>query len=124
MDAIKYFKEKKRMTNGCKSSSCKTCPLSVKDNNVDQFCTDLELEYPEKAVEIVEKWAEGHPVKTRQSELLKLFPNALVGEDGVLTVCPCSVEKSFEAQCNTRHCNECCKDYWLVEIRNEEVGRE
>lgn len=119
MDAIKYFESKKRMTNGCKSSSCKTCPLSTKNNNVNQCCTDFEMEYPKEAVEIVEKWAEEHPLKTRQSELLKLIPNARVDEDGVLDICPRSVERLFEYECNNRICRECRKEYWIVEIGEE-----
>lgn len=120
MDAVKYFETKKRMTNGCKSSSCKTCPLSTQNNNLNQFCTDFEMEYTKEAVEIVEKWAKDNPVKTKQSEFLKLFPNARVYEDGVLTVCPRAAEKSFEAQCNIRPCRECCEDYWLAEVDEEE----
>lgn len=93
MDIIRYFELKKRMTNGCKL--CNNCPLSTQNNNLNRFCIDFEYEYPEKAVEIVEKWAEEHPPKTRQSEFLKLIPNADVDKDGVLDVCPRSVERLF-----------------------------
>ena len=119
MDAIKYFEIKKRMTEGCKSSSCKTCPLSVQDNNVDQFCTDLELEYPEKVVEIVEKWAEEHPAKTRMSELLKKFPKAEVlkyGHDEYIDICPVSIDTT--RTCPNGECKNCKLEYWNEEVEN------
>ena len=122
MDAIRYFEIKKRMTNGCKSaSSCNSCPLSTENNNLNQYCIDFELLYPEKAVEIVEKWAKENPLKTRQSEFLKIIPNADVDEDGVLGVCPRNVDTSFESQCKAKSsCLECRKEYWLAEVEHED----
>lgn len=117
MDIIRYFKLKKRMTNGCKL--CNNCPLSTQNNNLNQFCIDFEFEYPEKAVEIVEKWAEEHPAKTRQSEFLKMFPNAPMDSYGIVTNCPLEMDETFEADC-TITCDKCCRSYWLAEIEEEE----
>ena len=109
------------MTKGCnKLSFCVNCPLSIRNNCTEEICGDFEMEYPEKAVEIVEKWAEEHPTRTRQSEFLKLIPNADTDKDGVLDVCPRSVERLFEIVCSNRTCSECRKEYWLVEIGEEE----
>lgn len=119
MDAIKYFKEKKRMTNDC-NIDCIDCKLSKFSNGTEKLCRKFELEHPEEAIAIVEKWAEEHPPKTRQSEFLKLIPNADVDKDGVLDICPRSVERLFEYQCNNRICSECRKEYWLVEIGEKE----
>lgn len=117
MDIIRYFELKKRMTNGCKL--CNNCPLSTQNNNLNRFCIDFEYEYPEKAVEIVEKWAEKHPVKTRQSELLKLFPNAPRRKNGSLAVCPAAVDATYQTRCNNYDCEECSKDYWLTKVGDE-----
>ena len=57
-------------------------------------------EYTEKSVQIVEQWAKEHPIKTRQSQLLRMFPNAMINEsDGVLCITPCKIEgKSIGCQ--------------------------
>lgn len=116
MDAIKYFETKKRMTKGC-YISCNDCPFAQHNNDMGEDCGDFEMNYPEKAVEIVEKWAKEHPVKTRQSELLKLFPNAPI-HDGVVYTCPFNVDITFETDCSIP-CTECHKDYWLTKVGDE-----
>ena len=67
MDAVKFLKEKARMTNEC-NILCDDCPVHA-------YCNHSEGKNAERMVAIVEKWAEEHPVKTRQSEFLKMFPN-------------------------------------------------
>lgn len=62
-------------------------------------CRTFIEEYPDKAKEIVEKWAEEHPIKTRQDAYLQLFPNALMDEDGILTVRPCFADKKMYYTC-------------------------
>ena len=70
MDAVKYVKALRRM---CKSqTSCNICALYSENGCMGaNRCEDAE-----KVVLIVEQWAKDHPVKTRQSEFLKMFPNA------------------------------------------------
>ena len=74
-------------------------------------------EYTEKSVQIVEQWAKEHPIKTRQSEFLRMFPNAMINEsDGVLCITPCKIEgKSIGCQ-NGKSCGECRREYWLTEV--------
>lgn len=81
MDVITFFKEKQRMTKECTIECCK-CPLSYENNEEGLACSILERYYPEKAVEIIENWSKKHPIKTRQSEFLKLYPKAAL-KDGV-----------------------------------------
>ena len=122
MDAVKYFKLKARMTNadecGECQSSCNDCKLSARNNGKDLYCTGLEFKHPEKAVEIVEKWAAEHPVKTRQSEFLKIFPNAKLNEDGELLILPCHIYFRYtpEEGCDGTGCTKCKKEYWLEEV--------
>lgn len=80
MDAVEYLIEKRRATGNC-NGACSQCIISSYKNGIGCSCNDLELRYPEKAVEIVEKWAAEHPKKTRQSEFLKMFPNARIRGD-------------------------------------------
>lgn len=87
MDAVKYVKTQYRL---CRSKdSCSECPLQDKENCC---CIMDTIEYVEKAVQIVEQWAKDHPVKTRQSEFLKKFPNATTYRD-IISIPPCSMEK-------------------------------
>ena len=67
-----------------------------------------------RAVKFVEQWAAAHPVKTRQSEFLKLFPNAQT-DSGCLNACPMDVFGNTGIDCNKRTCFECKKAFWLAE---------
>ena len=68
------------------------------------------------AVKFVERWAAEHPAKTRQSELLKLFPNAHVDLEGCLRINPCNIFGKKVAECAGYTCAECRKAFWLVEV--------
>nr|DAQ59424.1 MAG TPA: hypothetical protein [Caudoviricetes sp.] len=85
-----YFAEKARMTKRAKNGLCKlgcsNCPLCSINNNKGQSCTAFEMLYPEKAIEIVQKWSNEHPQKTYLSEFLKNYPNAELNH-GVPRVC-------------------------------------
>ena len=76
MDAVKFVDAYIRMCS--QGLDCEDCPLYQSDE-ID-FCTAVpqkrSREGAEKVVQIVEQWAKEHPVKTRQSEFLKLFPDA------------------------------------------------
>lgn len=67
------------------------------------------------AVKFVERWATAHPTKTRQSEFLKLFPNAQT-DSGCLNACPMDVFGNTGIDCNKRTCFECKKEFWLAEV--------
>lgn len=87
-----YFAEKRRMTKKRKlygdtymcELNCANCPLNSSNNGASDktSCSDFETFYPEKAVEIVQKWSDEHPQKTYLSELLKAFPNAQLNDSG------------------------------------------
>lgn len=78
MDAVKFFKEMERMCkahcdNPYGERDCKGCPLEI---SVDE-CMRVEMEEPEKIVEIVEiveRWSKEHPVKTYKDDFLEKFP--------------------------------------------------
>ena len=65
---------------------------------------------------------ERKPKKTRQSEFLKMFPNAEL-EEGVLMITPCIVDstvKTDTCEPNLIMCEECAKAYWNEEVENKE----
>ena len=82
MNAVDYLKAKGRMTGNC-HILCRDCPL---DN-----CSKLEIDYPEQAVEIVEKWAKENPVKTYLSVLLEKLPNMPLNKEGIPKFCPTAI---------------------------------
>lgn len=95
-------------------------PWEGEENEVYEY---LDIRNPEKAVEIVEKWAAEHPAKTRQSEFLKMFPNAkLYDGEKLLAYYPCDmdVRRSFkDEKCAAfkGDCYMCRKEYWNEEMR-------
>lgn len=78
---------------------------------------DASVESIEEMISIVEQWAKEHPVKTRQSEFLRMFPNADFCQD-VINISPCSIEKEMKKCCGDMECDECKRTYWLTEVTN------
>ena len=81
-----YFIEKLRMTkrtkNGLCEIKCSNCPLCSNRNGEGLPCPEFEMYYPEKAIEIVQRWSDEHPRRTYLSEFLKNYPNARLKIDG------------------------------------------
>ena len=117
MDALEFLKERKRMCNSF-VPSCDGCPLE------DKVCTitdNLSDEVYKKNIDIVEQWSKENPIKTRQSEFLKMFPEALTADDGVLDICPMSLCESYRDEyraCSNLEipCDECARKFWMQEV--------
>lgn len=87
-----YFAEKRRMTKRRKiHGNAYMCKIDYSNCSVDSLnngtndnisCSDFEAFYPEKAIAIVQKWSDEHPQKTYLTELLKIFPNTPLNDDG------------------------------------------
>lgn len=83
-----YFAEKQRMTKRTKKGlceiSCNDCPLYNDNNGTSEglSCGCLEMHYPKQAIEVVQRWSDKHPQKTYLTELLKIFPNTPLNDDG------------------------------------------
>ena len=105
MDAVEFIKQVRRMGKA----------------KGEAICFKLE-EIDTEIVEQVEKWAKEHPVKTRQSELLKLFPEANMLCDEYLNICPaqlsseCRDKETGGCYDTGMDCVKCKRDYWLKEI--------
>jgi hypothetical protein len=79
------------------------------------------MDHPKESVAVVEKWAEEHPCKTRQSEFLARWPAARLDERGVLTILPCQMNpiqyRTPEDKCATgMMCMDCRKKFWGQEV--------
>ena len=109
MDAVKFIKEYERMCSSIQE--CNECPLDFLYR--EGICSLVPVKYPERAVSAVEKWSAEHPQKTRQSEFLKLFPNAKMAY-GIIDICPEYIDENFE--CRNNYCLKCKKKYWLEEV--------
>ena len=113
MDAVEFLKVLGRLCNNYLCGD--NCPL------IDS-CDDESDDGYVRKVQIVEQWAKEHPAKTRQSEFLKQWPDAEVGDDGYPSVAPCQLYKDIEEKdengvcCKNCGCAECRRDFWLKEI--------
>ncbi len=106
MDAVKFLQERNRMF----LSGAATPGIGLED--------DFD---PVMVVEIVEKWSEQHPRRTRQDVFLEHYPEARISTHGVLLVCPCPISASHRnagGGCATidRRCDDCRKEYWMQEV--------
>nr|DAJ57533.1 MAG TPA: hypothetical protein [Caudoviricetes sp.] len=111
MDAVEFYKAFKRM---CDKTDCRDCLL-------DQKCRPSANVEPEEVVGLVEEWAKENPVKTRQSEFLKTFPNAMINEsDGILCITPCNIEGKSIVCTYGKSCGDCRRDYWLTEVTDND----
>lgn len=116
MDALDFFKARKRMCGAMKCGSCKLYHMSG-GCCIDPECEKIEA--CEEAIAIVEQWAKEHPIKTRQSEFLKLFPYARVKKaNGLPIVSPCDLDVKLAGKCEGIPCQECWKKFWLAEVED------
>ena len=105
MDAVEFIKQVRRMGKQKGEAIC--FKLEEKDTEI---------------VEQVEQWAKEHPVKTRQDEFFKQWPDAEIGYDGLPTVAPCQLNIELlqcesQKDCEERGvCGKCRRDFWLKEI--------
>ena len=115
MDAVEFLKARTRMCNYY-MNYCRNCP-----GNEVEYCATLCANAID-LVPIVEQWAKEHPVKTRQSEMLKLFPSASI-DGGALCICPMTLDPETyktDSGCipmrNSVECRNC--RYFGRELKN------
>lgn len=126
MDTVEFFKTANRL---CKDQGCKKCPACKE--GVCMVMSMIRLddnlgESIEETISKVEQWAKDHPVKTRQSEFLKKFPDAYLS--AITRLLPCSLDKTLKPlRCAkygylsiTCRCDRCRDDYWNEEVTDND----
>lgn len=58
-------------------------------------------DFPERAVDVIQKWSDEHPTKTRLDDLLEKYPGVIIEDDGYPIYYPATLG----------YCNNCdlCK---------------
>lgn len=116
MDALEFLIERKRV---CKSyNACNKCPFERVNCDLG---TNVPNEEYKRIITIVEKWSKEHPRKTRQSVFLEQYPEAKMGADGVLQICPRVVSASHRNALGTcartkMQCPDCRSEFWDQEV--------
>lgn len=109
MDALEFIKAIKQM-------------LSAGANNstVQKYISAYKKNDYEEMVKAAEQWAAEHPIKTRQSVFLEMFPNAPIFPDtGIVKMSPCEVDTVLRGNCpGGGCCPECRKKFWLAEVED------
>ena len=120
-----YFKEKVRMVkcaeDGICDIHCVDCPLCFDNNGTYEPCDTFEKLYPDKAIQIVQKWSDEHSQMTMIDKFKEQHPNAPM-DAGYPDVCPyyLGYEKREDVPC--RQMNYSCSDCWArpYEDQNDE----
>lgn len=119
MDIVEFFKTVNRL---CKSQGCNVCPVGKEGRCMVGF-DDNSVKNIEETVSKVEQWAKDHPVKTRQSEFLKMFPDAVI-KNGTIAICPQNVCEGYTPEdgcaCTSAACGLCRKRFWLTEVTDND----
>lgn len=124
MDAVEFLKQFNRMCKAYNDDGCKECPA------YRHRCGEEFDGQEEDGVSIVEQWAKEHPIKTRQSEFLKMFPNAPIRECGIIDICPAVLGECIDGAVGAKlcgpvadgmSCQDCAHNFWLAEIKDGEA---
>lgn len=114
MDALEFYSAQKRY---CRGTRCRDCQIYG-------TCCAMSKEGMTSFVNFIEEWAKKNPVKTRQSEFLKQFPNAVMSKEAVIGICPTLVDTTYPCRfCTTNKvtndvncCNSCKMEYWFEKV--------
>ena len=110
MDAREYLVGMSRM---CKLyDDCEGCELK------DEPCEGAYAD-PDRLIDAVSRWVKAHPVETRQSKFLRMYPNAPIGKDGLVALCLCDFDTTYD-KCDAKDCASCRKKYWLAPFEEDD----
>ena len=121
MTAKEYLETRARMLKSSKrgkcNRDCESCPFEANNNGEELDCGRFEAVNIEQAIEIVQKWAEEHPVKTLLHKLLEEFPNTRLRDDGTpLSFCPENLGLSKNRGCGGMNCIQCWNRPYIDEF--------
>lgn len=109
-----YIHERKRM---CESYSCFECPLSSKKNGTRKTCRVFENCYPDKVIEIVQKWSDEHQQKTYLIDFLDKHPNAPLTNGIPSMLCPYYL--GYMTKKEFKECSAHCRKCWNTPVVEE-----
>ena len=112
MDAVEFLRDFRRMClsyDNCTGCEFKSAECSPTEEDCDH----------EKVIRVVEEWAKAHPLKTRLSEFLKLFPNAPEQAGGCPDCCVIKFDSTVSCK-DSESCLDCKKKFWFTPIKEEE----
>lgn len=106
---MNYLREFNRMCNS-HEYRCRDCSMDRHNNGELRYCGSFIKEFPERAVEIVQKWSDEHPVKTRLDDLLERCPNVPLDGEGFPHFSPSMLG----------YCGDCdrCRNWKNPDMRN------
>ena len=113
MDALKFFKEFKRMCNCYSEEFCAGCPRKAEPNCDELIMEDDELN---KLIADVEKWSKEHPQRTRLEDFKEKYPHAMMETDGTPTIC--CIDLGYR-QYDCDPLKENCVDCWNMPVEDE-----
>lgn len=116
MDALEFLRERKRLCGSYRG--CVGCPFGAAECVVRDMTSEDNCE---RIVTAVEQWSKEHPRKTRQSVFLKQYPEAEIGVDGVVGLCPMSISaahRDSDGSCKDpeKWCRDCRREFWMQEV--------
>lgn len=111
---LDYAHEAQRMCKMVKH--CDDCPLHGEGDS----CYGIRY-VTQGHIDIVQKWSDEHPEKTRKEAFLELFPKASISSDGLPITCFAFLIGQVNTMCAGRRCSDC----WLKPYNGEfEKARE
>ena len=113
MDALKFFKEFKRMCNCYSEEFCAGCPRKAEPNCDELIMEDDELN---KLIADVEKWSKEHQQRTRLEDFKEKYPHAMMETDGTPTIC--CIDLGYR-QYDCDPLKENCVDCWNMPVEDE-----
>lgn len=116
MKLHEFQKESNRLCKAYRVIGCEKCPLHKCHCATYKGLTDFAYVY-----DAVSAWSDSHPIKTRKSAFLKMFPNA-----DLTRLLPCMIEKDKRPMWCGKYadfganscCDECRYAYWNEEVDN------
>ena len=124
MDAVKFIEERNRMCESFDSGyRCQMCPAC--DNDLHCAVSVMSTLDATDQIAIVEEWSIEHPKKqkkTRQDVFLEQYPEAMIDNNGVLSLCPAVISSSYRdggGKCLyiSRECADCLCEFWMQEVK-------
>lgn len=110
----------------CQNTLCTECKLNGDNEGVDSYycldgmmCLEQNYKYLDFINKVVTEWCASHPVKTRKTELMKLFPNCRFGNFGYPSGCVQDYDQTVECQISKNKnntCGDCKSKFWDKEV--------